>query len=364
MTSRTTARIAGLLAVASALSACGGLELKRVNSAEQKPNNVWVFFNVKDGKEGVGNLKSDDFAIFEDDKAVSKFESKQEILNPEVAATMYTMLLIDMSGSISGAGKADQVVEAAKAFSDRVGKSQKVGVYVFDGSPKITTVTPFTEAKGSVEGGIEGLKTWKPQDPSTNLHGAVVEGVRELKKELDRDPKPLKFGTLVVFTDGTDQAGRVKRDDMMKELDDEKYENFEFYSIGVGAELDPSELKEIGRNGMELASDQTKIQQSFDKIAERIENATKSYYLLSYCTPSRAGEHDVKIRATLKNDKDEKRGDLEYHFKAEGFGPPPDCDPEAQSELQLKPVDETRPAGEASTGGGASVDVKVKAEAK
>ena len=366
MTQRRTAALALLLALPLS-SGCAGLDLKRVNSAEAKPNNVWVFFNVKDGKEGVGNLKSDDFSIFEDDKAVSKFESKQEILNPEVAAVMYTMLLIDMSGSISAAGKADQVVDAAKTFSDRVSKSQKVGVYVFDGSAKITSVTPFTESKGSVEGGIDGLKTWKAQDPSTNLHGAIVEGVRELKTQLDRDPKPLKFGTLVVFTDGTDQAARVKRDDMMKELRDDKYENYQFYTVGVGTEFDQGELKDIGRDGSEFATDQTKIQASFDKIATRIEDVTKSYYLLSYCTPSRAGEHDVRIKATVKKDKDEKSGSLEYHFKAEGFGPPPDCDPKRNPTFDLKPsdTDEHKGAtGGASAGGGASIDVKVKAGAE
>jgi len=342
MTQRRTAALALLLALPLS-SGCAGLDLKRVNSAEAKPNNVWVFFNVKDGKEGVGNLKSDDFSIFEDDKAVSKFESKQEILNPEVAAVMYTMLLIDMSGSISAAGKADQVVDAAKTFSDRVSKSQKVGVYVFDGSAKITSVTPFTESKGSVEGGIDGLKTWKAQDPSTNLHGAIVEGVRELKTQLDRDPKPLKFGTLVVFTDGTDQAARVKRDDMMKELRDDKYENYQFYTVGVGTEFDQGELKDIGRDGSEFATDQTKIQASFDKIATRIEDATKSYYLLSYCSPARAGKHEVRIEANVKDEKSGSvaSGSLTSDFDATGFTP--NCDPNQKPNFDLTKGDALAP---------------------
>src|SRR5690348_18248996 len=130
MIQRARSAIALFLACTLALSGCGGLDLKRVNSAQEKPNNVWVFFNVKDGKEGVGNLKAEDFTIYEDGRGVSKDESKQEILNPEVAAVMYTMLLMDMSGSVSSSGQADKLVDAAKSFSDRVGKSQKVGVYV------------------------------------------------------------------------------------------------------------------------------------------------------------------------------------------------------------------------------------------
>jgi hypothetical protein len=184
----------------------GGLTVTRVNSAQRKPNNVWVFFTVDKGrKDPVAGLTADDFAIYEDDGLVSKFESKQTIQNPEVAAVMYTLLLVDMSGSVTESGQADALVDAAKSFTDQVGKHQKVGVYAFDGEEKLHSVVPFTEAKGSVEGGLDGLRKYKAKDPSTNLHGAVVEALHELKSSLDKEKKPLKFGTLVVFTDGTDR---------------------------------------------------------------------------------------------------------------------------------------------------------------
>lgn len=359
-----------VVALTFALLGCGGgLQLKRVNSAEEKPNNVWVFFTVKDGKDGVGGLQAEDFTIYEDGKEVSKFESKQVILNPEVAAVMYTMLLVDMSGSITESGEADRLVDASKSFSDRVGKSQKVGVYAFDGSEELHSVTPFTESKGSVEGGLEGLRKWKPKDPSTNLRGAVVEGLRTLKKELDKEKKPLKFGTLVVFTDGTDQAARVSHDDMMTEINDDKYEFYEIYAIGVGAEMAEGELKDIGRDGMELATDNAKIQEAFDKIAERIENATRSFYLLSYCTPSRAGEHEVKIDAHFKKDDSSKSGSVEYKFDAGGFGPPPDCDPNKKPNFDLKQPnvegeDGDDGDGSAKAGASGSVDVKASGDAE
>src|SRR5690349_1229924 len=213
----------------------GGVNVRRVNSAQKKPNNVWVFFTVQKGDDPVGGLSADDFKIYEDDEEVSKFESKQVIQNPEVAAVMYTMLLVDMSGSITESGQADALVDAAQSFSDRVGKSQKVGVYAFDGEVKIHSVVPFTEAQGSVQGGLEGLRSYKPKDPSTNLHGAVIEGLRELKKELAKDKRPLKFGTLVVFSDGTDRAARVSRAEMLDEMRKDDYENYEIYAIGVGA---------------------------------------------------------------------------------------------------------------------------------
>jgi hypothetical protein len=318
----------------------GGLTLEHANSAQDKPNNVWVFFQVTDGDEPVGGLIAEDFVIYEDGNEVSKYESKQVILNPEVAAVMYTMLLVDMSGSIVESGEAENLVDAAKSFSEKVGKSQKVGVYAFDGSEKIHSVVPFTEARGSVEGGLEGLKSYKPKDPSTNLNGAVVEGLRTLREELDKDKRPLKFGTLVVFSDGADQAHRVTVSEMDEEMDKEEYETFEIYAIGVGAELEQGEggLDDIGRNGVELASDRAKINEAFDKIAQRVEDATKSYYLLSYCTPSRKGEHEVTIEAKVKRNDREQSGSLDYTFDAEGFGPPPECDPNKKPTFDLKEI--------------------------
>ena len=353
------ARLSVLAAAALSLLlvACGGgLNVTRINSAQKKPNNVWVFFTVEHGDEPVGGLTADDFQIYEDGELVSKFESKQVIQNPEVAAVMYTMLLLDFSGSITEADQADAIVDAAKLFAERVGKTQKVGVYIFDGSEKIHSVVPFTEAQGSVEGGLEGLRKYKPKDPSTNLHGAVIEGVRELKEELDKDKKPLKFGTLVVFSDGTDRAARFTRDQMKEELDKDAYENYEMFAIGVGAEIQKAQLEDIGRDGTELATDQAKVKEAFEKVAARIERHMKRFYLLSYCTPARKGEHEVTIEAHSKNP--EGSGSLDYKFNSDGFGPPPDCNPNTPPNFTLKASAPTEDGG-----GGASGGASVKANA-
>ena len=45
-----------------------------------------------------------DFHIYEDGQPVSVLESKQTILQPEVAAIHYTLLLVDMSGSVVDSG--------------------------------------------------------------------------------------------------------------------------------------------------------------------------------------------------------------------------------------------------------------------
>jgi hypothetical protein len=358
MTRRTkiarSALTGAALALGLSLGASGcsrNLTVTRINSDEKQPNNVWVFFTVTDDEEPVAGLTAEDFDIYEDDKLVSQYESMQTIQNPEVAAVMYTMLLLDMSGSVTESGESDAIVEAAEIFSETVGATQKVGVYAFDGSEDIFSVVQFTEAKASIDGGLEGLRMYKAKDPSTNLNGAVMQGLQQLKKDLDKDKRPLKFGTLVVFTDGTDRAHRVPREDMMEEIGKEDYANYQIFVIGVGAEIEEESLGEIGRDGTELATDEDKVHEAFERVADRIDKQAKRFYLLSYCTPARSGEHIVRIQANVKDEKGKNKGSgsLEYGFDAEKFGPPPDCDPNRAPTFRL---DKNLDAAETDDGGG------------
>jgi hypothetical protein len=307
-----------------------------------------VFFTVQKGaKEPIGGLQADDFKIYEDDKLVSPYESKQTIQNPEVAAVMYTLLLLDVSGSITESGQIEPLVDSAKLFIERVGKTQKVAVYAFDGEEKIHPVVPFTQTEGALEGGLEGLKNYKPRDPSTNLNGAVVQGLSTLEKGLAREKKPLKFGTLVVFSDGADRAARVTRDELQKELQKDNYKHYEMFAIGIGdpAELQQARLSDIGRDGTEQGSDRAKVKQSFETVAARIEAHTKRFYLLSYCTPARRGEHAVRI--SVDSERVKGKGSLEYTFSADGFGPPPSCDPARSPTFRLDDIADhpEKPAG-------------------
>ena len=356
------ARLAVALTASLSLAGCA-LTVTRLNSAQKKPNNVWVFFTVEKGDEPVAGLQAQDFQIYEDNELVSVYESKQVIQNPEVAAVMYTMLLLDVSGSITESGSTDSLVDAAELFTDRVGKTQKVGVYAFDGEKDIKSVVPFTESEGAAVGGLEGLRSYKAKDPSTNLHGAVIEGLKELKKQLDKEKKPLKFGTLVVFSDGTDRAARFSRDEMKSEINKDVYDDYEMYAIGVGAEIKKAGLEDIGTDGTELATEQAEVKTAFERVAERIEKHTKRFYLLSYCTPARKGKHEVRITANSKKDPKGK-GSLEWEFNADGFGPPPDCDPNAPPSFPLKTNGQPVEGGDSGGSGGASVKVKASASAE
>ena len=305
------------------LSACATLQITELQKSADKPSNVAVYFKVvQNNGDPVPGLTADSFTIYEDEKPVSKSESQQTILNPEVAASHYTLLLVDMSGSVSGEdGSSEQVIQAADVFASRVETNNFVAIYAFDGSEDIHKLVPFAKAQEG-KSRAERIGAFAAEDPSTNLNGAVVQGLEVLDEVLEDAKTPLKFGTLVVFSDGTDRAARVSEDDMVTAVGDTDHDVF---AIGLGSEISEKDLGRIGKDGTTLATDKAAVTQAFDEIAAKIEGLTKSYYLLSYCSPARAGAHEVTIEAEAKVGDKTKKGKLDSSFDAEGFDK--GCDP-------------------------------------
>ncbi len=146
---------------------------------------------------------------------------------------------------------------------------------------------------------------------------------------LEGAKEPLRFGTLVVFTDGTDRAARVSRE---KALETVEGSAMDVFAIGVGSEIDEGTLSDFGVSGYVLAENSGALVNAFDVIGDRILAFTQRYYLLSYCSPSRAGTHLVTIRAV--DPKSEHTGELTYEFDAKKFGPK--CDPEQPPPFDTK----------------------------
>ncbi|HOX43077.1 MAG TPA: VWA domain-containing protein [Myxococcota bacterium] len=307
------------LSLALALGGCAGLRLELHNQAAAKPSNVAVYFSAetRDGAP-VAGVPAEAFRIYEDGQLISAFESKQTILNPEVAVSHHIALLLDLSGSITGSGSLPGLVAAASAFAERISKAHQVGVFGFDGGAKLIPLVDFTSNPRAVQAGLNALSARKAKDPSTNLHGAVVEALGVAEERMARSTQPLRFATLVVFTDGTDRAHRVNEVEMLKAVDRSAVNVF---VIGLGVEVSEKQLNRLGRDGFVRASELGALGKAFDEVAARIEAAGRKFYLLSYCSPARAGLRKLKIEL----ERDGLKGSLEQTFQADGFAP--GCDP-------------------------------------
>lgn len=310
----------------------------------KKPSNVALYVQI-DGRrlfspQPVSGLDANKFRIEEDGKPVTVQESRQIIMNQQAGAVHYTMLLLDLSGSMARTEQAKTLARAAASFSEQISDIQRVGIYAFDGSPKIKALVPFTSDKAQLKAHIQDILTYKPSDVSTNLYGAVIDGLNTLKEYRDKPGNPkLSFATLVVFTDGSDLASRVSKAELKEEIKkatkyakkDDKY--IHIFAVGLGDKINRSTLRMIGKEDHFPTNQEQELTSKFAKVANLIEKSSQRYYLFSYCSPARNGEHKLTVKV---NDGGLRRGRTSYTFNADGFTP--NCDPNDIPEL-LRPKD-------------------------
>ena len=284
-----------------------------LNGETSKPAVVKLYFQLKtcDGVP-VAGMAPEDFVIKEDGKDVSIYESDQKTITDPKSFKLATVLLVDMSGSILASGSLPSLQQAARAFVSTVGSGQSTAIYTFDGRADLQPLVDFTEDVEALKAGIDSLSAYEVVDKSTNLNGAILNGLGVLDqiKQQHEGAGVLFAGSLAVFTDGTDQAGRVSDGQAVSATQSTEHAVF---SIGLGGEVDQGHLSSLGKEGAYFADDVDALESTFVQAATDIEALAKSYYILAYCSPKRAGSHTIELSLVGSN------GSLDYPFGADGF---------------------------------------------
>jgi hypothetical protein len=185
---------------------------------------------------------------------------------------------------------------------------------------------------------MAGLESFTPRDPSRNLNGAVIAGLGKLATALNQSGKVVRTGTLVVYASGPDVAGRVDGD----KVHDLVWESpYDVVAIGVGEQADA--IESLARRGLVRAQAANTLPIAFEEAASLAIEQLEKHYLVSYCSPARAGERRLRLEVTYTNkDGEEHHGDFETDFSARGFGP--GCNPQATPRFTLAPQGEAAPA--------------------
>jgi hypothetical protein len=341
------------LAMVALVTACrnGWLVVEPVATSVQRPSQVAVYLSVRSGETPVTDLTTASFSISEDGQRLDATAVDLSLLDRKVAAAHHTVLLLDTS-NIAPGRDADAVTRAAEAFVRKVMSSQSVSVYAFDGGEALRTIaeaarsdTEVTkgaddepkngEAEPIESAGAQPLKSTDAEttedaatplklepvavegaDRSRDLHGAVVRGLDKLEQTLSRAVKPVRVGTLVVFTRGPDLAGRVSAEQVDERLDEA---HAAVVAVSVGTD-EGSRLQRIGRDGVVRVATVQKLEQAFEQAADRVLALEHSHYLLAYCSPARAGERELSIEVkTLGSRGEPVTASLDTKFDARGF---------------------------------------------
>lgn len=132
--------------------------------------------------------------------------------------------------------------------------------------------------------------------------------------EENKKEEILAAASVVIFTDGSDQAARYSKDNAINKVQ-KADENISFFSIGLGSEIETNILDKIGKNGSAYAANKEELEDTFEEISEDVEGQANSFYLFEYCSPKRSGKNLLVIQAI----QGENQGSVQTQFDATGF---------------------------------------------
>ncbi|HFA48522.1 MAG TPA: VWA domain-containing protein [Bacteroidetes bacterium] len=299
------------------------------------PSKISVFFKVteKDG-DPVGFLTEDDFFVYEKGindgcfEEVSKSEADRRISGIQQFFNHSTMLVLDLSGSVLQQDL-DPLKMAAIEFVKSVipedpvsGKS--MGIWWFDGEDVLHELVAMTNDRFTLETGINSINPNISNDSSTDFYGAVIKSAAKAKEilETNQTGDNLAAVSVVLFTDGTDRAGRYLKTEALNAVISSS-QDISFFTIGIGGEIDGDELLQFGPNGSGSSQDLSQINNIFEQVAGLVQNEANSFYLFEYCSPLRSGtENGIVIEAATSDAGRVKVGSIKFTFDATGFGGP------------------------------------------
>ena len=309
----------------TAAPTCSGLKVTQIDHAVAPPANVASLIRVThcDGRPLETRLAPENFSMAEDGQVLSTYEALREVRPTRREISELTVIVLDLSGSIHRSGLKEKMIEGTRSLISQLGDNRRIAIYGFDGRPDLIPYSNFTDEPEEIEQALDRILAADLVDDSTNLYGAVVNALEILDTAVQteiRNVTQVTHGTLVLFTDGTDRAKRVRGYSARMAVEHSPHSTF---TIGVGAEIDAEILAQLGNTGHMLVDDPEKITDAFEQVGRDVSARALQDYVVSYCSPSRAGAHDL----TIKVRSEEQIGQTTLTFHADNFGA--GCDPSA-----------------------------------
>jgi hypothetical protein len=320
------------------LTGCGvfrHVTVEPLATAFQRPSNVTAYVSVTDGDSALSELEPSSFRVYENEQLVPQEQTQLTLLDTNLVAANQVVLLVDMSAAQTPEARA-LAAKGALNFVQKVTPREAVSVFAFDGGEGLVPIAALPRGNQAVT--MAALESFTPRDPSRNLNGAVVAGLAKLEMALAQGGKVVRVGTLVVYASGPDVAGRVDRDKAHELVWASPYD---VLAIGVGEQADA--VEHLARRGLVRAQAADTLPIAFEEAASRTLEQLEKHYLVSYCSPARAGSRRLRLEVSYTNKEgEEHHGDFETEFSAKGFGP--GCNPQMTPRFTLAPKAEPEPA--------------------
>jgi len=286
-----------------------GYRLIEHNISTELPCFVNIMFQATNlAGSGVADLQTSDFEVLEDAAPVSPTESAMKVKKlDQVPYSLKTVLMLDNSTSV--AAVLDSIKLAALAIVTNKLPQQSIAVYEFSEDPELvqdftTDANLLTVAINSIEVGFA----------STNLYGAVIEGASRWYDYYSLND--ITQGFMVILTDGSDTQGSSTIYEALQAIG-----NKMVYSVGLGNEIDPEALQQLGTADFVSVANIGDLAEEFEAIQQSISLYANSFYWLNYMSPKR-GNNDHTLELNIPDNPHEGTDALVTgEFNSDGFYP-------------------------------------------
>jgi len=331
-----------------ALSGCnlvsGGVKVEPVAVSAQKPGNVALYVAVSKHGNGVLGLQKDDFKVYENGAPLDNEQIKLTLLSTNASTSRHAAVLVDMSKTLKHEER-KSLADALRPFIVRLRQREPVSLYAFDGAEKVHLIQEYPQdaraEPDEKDTSMDRLLSFNRKDASTSLYSAVMDGAAQLSASLAAEGRPVENGTLIVVALNPDSAGRVEESKLRDFVDESPHHIF---LMTVGTAASSADIAFIGKTGGTRAGSALTMSAPLNDVANAVDDELFRNYLVSYCSPGRAGKREVKLEVTSHDAQGKASvGSYSTVVDAEGFGP--GCDPAATPHfVATKPKDTTTKA--------------------
>ncbi len=282
------------------------------------PGRVSMLVQVLDDRgEPFPGLTAEDFNLYENGVAISPSEAQQQLLPLPRVYQLLSLLLLDLSSSISQDPEALAAeIDAAKAYIDVVTRdpSQRIAIAFFYGADDIVPAViedpltgqlvplGFSDDAVALHEALDNVDEIEVFDDSTNLYGAVIQAAdvlddEEFEVEEDGEAEFVSKA-LVTFTDGGHNANDIPLEAAVAAIEDD----IAAFTIGVGSEIDRDALEALGPQGSTFVDSLDSLVDSFEEVGRALSDEANSFYRIAYLSPKNDGARDPLLRIEAADD--------------------------------------------------------------
>lgn len=302
----------GLVALLGFTPSCAlfnRLDVESVATGQAPPSQVAAYVTVEQGGESIKGLTAANFLVFEDEQDVTQ-EARVTLIPKAKVAYHHSVVLVDVG---SGAENV-QMAGPLRELVTRLRQTRDVSVFGFDGAEDLVALGQYRTGTTDAAG-LDKLERLAPRDPSRNLNGAILLGLEQLESRLMQAQRPVRRGSLLVITRGPDLARRVSEDQLLDKLSNTGHQT---YSVVLG-QHEGLRADDLGATDAVQTDTVSELPTAASRIARLMESRVEAEYVVSYCSPARAGKRLVRIETLLTLEDTEYRGSVDFEIDAAGF---------------------------------------------